>query len=75
MIDMNSIEDVVPAQDTLSMLRKLTDAEFQALAAQGEKVLEVAKYGTVPSIQALFPALEKAQKAKRIDSTKDSKRI
>lgn len=58
MIDINSVDDVVPAQDTVSMLRKLTDEEFQVLAAKQEQIIQDHNAKQLPKLEKLFPTLK-----------------
>lgn len=53
------IKETIPEQDTVSMLRKLTEEEFQLLAANQEKILKDHYAKQVPSIGKLFPSLLK----------------
>ena len=58
MIDQNSIEDIIPAQDTTAMLRKLTDEEFQMLLAKQEQIVQDHNAKQLPKLEKLFPTLK-----------------
>lgn len=57
--------EIIPEQDTVSMLRALSEEEFQMLTLNQERILKDHNARQIPTIQALFPTLgNKAKKAK-----------
>lgn len=65
---------MIESQDTVSMIRALSEEEFQMLARNQERILKDHYARQIPTIQALFPTLgNKAKKAKDLAKQADGK--
>lgn len=58
---MNNDKSILPQdvpQDTVSMLRQLTDAEFEMLTREHERIVQAHNAKQTPKLEKLFPTLK-----------------